>query len=73
MAVIKDSVSNVLIGGREDASDSNAWENEDHNDRLSSEMTELAPSQIGRDKEMFQEAELPLLVTPAHFWDQKRN
>lgn len=42
--VIKDSASDAMIGQKEAASDSNPWENVDHNDRLCLEMTAAAPS-----------------------------
>lgn len=35
--VIKDSLSDAMIVQKEDASDSNPWENAPHNDRLRSE------------------------------------
>lgn len=38
-AVIKDSASDAMIGPKEEASDSNPWENVDHNDRLCLETT----------------------------------
>ncbi len=37
--VIKDSVSDAMIVQKEDSSDSNPWENVDHNDRLCLEAT----------------------------------
>lgn len=42
--VIKDSVSDAMIVQKEEASDSNPWENADHNDRLCLETTAVAPS-----------------------------
>lgn len=42
--VIKDSVSDAMIVQKEEANDSNPWENVDHNDRLCLEMTAAAPS-----------------------------
>lgn len=42
--VIKDSVSDGMIGQKEEASDSNPWENVDHNDRLGLETTAAGPS-----------------------------
>ncbi len=42
--VIKDSVSDAMIVQKEEASDSNPWENVDHNDRLCLETTAAAPS-----------------------------
>lgn len=44
--VIKDSVSDAMIGQEEEASDSNPWENVDHNDRLCIETTAAAPSLV---------------------------
>lgn len=41
--VIKDSVSDAMISQKEEASDSNPWENVDHNDRLCLETTAVAP------------------------------
>lgn len=43
-AVIRDSVSDAMIGQKEEASDSNPWENVDHNDRLCLGTTAAAPS-----------------------------
>lgn len=42
--VIKGNVSDAKIVQKEEASDSNPWENVDHNDRLCLEMTAMAPS-----------------------------
>lgn len=42
--VIKDSVSDAMINQKEEASDSNPWENVDHNDRSRLETTAEAPS-----------------------------
>lgn len=42
--VIKDSVSDAMIAQKEEASDSNPWENADHNDRSCPETTAGAPS-----------------------------
>lgn len=54
--VIKDSVSDAMIGQKEEASDSNPWENVDHNDGLCLETTGVAPSPptAGRNAEMFE-------------------
>lgn len=48
--VIKDSVSDAMIVQQEAASDSNPWENVDHNDTLCLETTATAPS-LSRVKE----------------------
>lgn len=48
--LIKD-VSEVVTGWKEEASLCNPWENEDYNDRLSSEMTEVAPVLLSGDTE----------------------
>jgi len=52
VTVIKDSVSDAMIGQKEEASDSNPWENVDHNDRLCSETTAVAPSLFSKKKKL---------------------
>lgn len=49
--VITDSVSDAMIVQKEEASDSNPWENVDHNDRLCLETAAAAPSLFRAEEE----------------------
>lgn len=49
--VITDSVSDAMIVQKEEASDSNPWENVDHNDRLGLETAAAAPSPLRAEEE----------------------
>lgn len=64
--VIKDSVSDAMIGQKEEASDSNPWENVHHNDRWCLETTAAAPSPIGAPETHIWGAATSFFLTHTH-------